>query len=89
MSELNRMANKYGGELPRVLNDTFEYQSKLGSGINIGKEKNGHATQAPAKVAKYYTARAVRRALEYLSIDYITLGLEVPIWAKEMLLRDQ
>lgn len=91
MSELNRMANKYGGDFPRVLNGTFQYQSKLGngSGINIGKEKNGHATQAPAKVARYYTARAVRRALEYLSIDYVTLGLEVPIWAKEMLVNDQ
>jgi len=88
MSELSRMANKYGGELPRVLNDTFQYQSKLSNDINIGSDSN-HGTKAPAKVARYYTARAVRRALEYLSIDYITLGLEVPIWAKEMLLRDQ
>jgi len=88
MSELDRMANKYGGELPRILNDTFQYQSKLGGGNNIGSDSN-HGTKAPAKVAKYYTARAVRRALEYISIDYVILGLEVPIWAKEMLLNDQ
>jgi hypothetical protein len=36
-------------------------------------------------VARFYTARTVRKALEYLSIDYVTLGLEVPEWARQML----
>ena len=90
MWELNRMANQYGGLLPKVLNDTFQYQSKLKNesmSSNLGADTK-HGTKAPTKVAKYYTARAVRRALEYLSIDYITLGLEVPMWAREMLLND-
>jgi len=30
-------------------------------------------------------AMIVGKALEYLSIDYVTLGLEVPEWAREML----
>ena len=91
MKELDRMANRYGGLLPEVLDDTFQYQSKLKNesllSSNLGADTK-HGTKAPGKVAKYYTARAVRRALEYLSIDYITLGLEVPNWAREMLLND-
>lgn len=89
MSNLDCMANKYGGSLPRVLNDTCNYQSKWKDGINIGADTK-HGTKAPAKVRKYFTARAVQRALEYLSLDYITFGLDVPIWAKEeMLMNDQ
>ena len=89
MSDLDCMANKYGGSLPRVLNDTCNYQSKWKDGINIGADTK-HGTKAPAKVRKYFTARAVQRALEYLSLDYITFGLDVPIWAKEeMLMNDQ
>jgi len=30
----------------------------------------------------------VRKCLEYLSIDYVTLDLEVPEWAKQMLRDD-
>ena len=88
MSDLDCMANKYGDSLPRVLNDTFNYQSKLNDGINIGADTK-HGTKAPAKVRKYFTARAVQRALEYVSLDYITFGLDVPIWAREMLMNDQ
>ena len=90
MPELDRMANKYGGMLPQILDDTFQYQSKLtneSSITNLGTDK-AHGTKAPSKVSKYYSSRAVRRALEYLSIDYVTLGLEVPIWAREMLYKD-
>lgn len=88
MAELDRMANRYGGLLPEVLENTFRYQSKLVvSEENVGMDKN-HGTKSPEKVARYYSARAVRRALEYLSIDYVTLGLEVPEWAREMLHND-
>ena len=88
MSELDRIANKYGGLLPDTLNDIFDYQLQLDKEIesegNVGAD-NKHGTRAPAKVAKYYSPRAVRRALEYLSIDYVALNLEVPDWAREML----
>lgn len=91
MSELDRMANRYGGMLPEVLENAFQYQSKLNNeslaNANVGSD-NSHGTKAPEKVAKYYSARAIRRALEYLSIDYISLGLEIPSWAKEMLRND-
>mmetsp|Transcript_14418 Transcript_14418/g.31252 ORF Transcript_14418/g.31252 Transcript_14418/m.31252 type:complete len:99 (-) Transcript_14418:359-655(-) len=90
MAELDRMANRYGGMLPEVLDNTFQYQSKLNNesmATNVGSD-NSHGTKAPEKVAKYYSARTVRRALEYLSIDYISLGLEIPTWAREMLHND-
>jgi len=99
MSELGRMADRYGGMLPDVLDDIFSYRSSLNlqhnetssavaNGDNVGSEK-AHGTKAPAKVARYYSAGTVRRALEYLSIDYVALGLEVPEWAREMLRNDE
>lgn len=89
MSELNRMSMNYGGLLPETLNDIFDYKSQLDktNNTNVGAS-NGHGTKAPTKVARYYSPRAVRRALEYLSIDYIALNLEVPEWARDMLRND-
>ncbi|KAL7549922.1 hypothetical protein ACHAWF_013174 [Thalassiosira exigua] len=88
MSDLDRMANWYGGLLPEALDDAFQYRSKLvNQSANVGLDSK-HGTKAPEKVARYYSARAIRRALEYLSIDYVTLSLEVPEWAREMLRDD-
>ena len=87
MSDLERMADQFGGRLPEVLNASFAYLDHVGT-KNTGKEMNRHATHAPAKVKQFYTARTVRRGLELLSIDYVALGLEVPGWAREMLRDD-
>ncbi len=85
--DLDRMANQFGGQLPEVLNNTFSYMEHMtrGNHNNTGKSVGGHASHAPAQVKKFYTARTVRKALEYFSIDYVSLGLRVPDWAKEML----
>mmetsp|Transcript_8224 Transcript_8224/g.16725 ORF Transcript_8224/g.16725 Transcript_8224/m.16725 type:complete len:408 (-) Transcript_8224:1037-2260(-) len=85
--DLDRMANQFGGQLPEILNSTFGYKDHVMSGNheNTGKQGSGHAMHTPAKVARFYTARTVRRALEYLSIDYVMLGLQVPEWARQML----
>ena len=85
--DLDRMANQFGGQLTEVLNSTFGYASHVENGNheNTGKQGSGHAMHTPAKVAEFYTARTVRKALEYLSIDYVTLGLQVPEWAKQMM----
>jgi len=92
MSDLERMANQFGGQLPEALNTSFGYQKYLNSGEkNTGKDKKyktGHATHAPEKVKKFYTAQTVRKGLELLSIDYVLLGLEVPEWARQMLRDD-
>lgn len=88
--DLDRMANQFGGQLPEILNSSFGYKDHVLSGNheNTGKQGSGHAMHTPTKVARFYTARTVRRALEYLSIDYVLLGLQVPEWAKQML-RDE
>jgi len=89
MNDLDRMATTFGGRLPRILNESFNYQTLLKEEKeNLGKDNNRHSTHAPAKVAKYYTAGTVRKALEYVSVDYVTLGLSVPDWARDMLRND-
>jgi hypothetical protein len=91
MSDLNRMANQFGGPLPDILNDFFGYRSYTTSDnkhVNVGSSGGRHSTRAPEKVAQFYTAQSLRRALEYVSIDYVVFGLQVPDWAKEMLRDD-
>jgi len=88
--ELERMANQFGGQLPEILNTTFGYikHVKNDNHENTGQQGNKHAKHAAEKVSRFYTARTVRKALEYLSIDYVTKGIEVPEWARQML-RDE
>jgi len=111
MMDLHRMAEKFGGALPDVLDDVFGYRSNLEllsitskerdgrqkeknvsvsptAHVNVGARRSWHATLAPSKVKQFYTAQTVRRALEYMSIDYVLLGLEVPGWARQMLRED-
>lgn len=89
MYDLERMANQFGGPLPQILNSSFGYMEHVKAGKkNYGRDRNRHATHAPAKVQQFYTAQTVRRGLELLSIDYVTLGLEVPEWARQMLRDD-
>ena len=38
---------------------------------------------------QYYTPKRVRRVLEYMSIDYVLLGLPIPLWAEELLQQEQ
>ena len=86
MVDLERMANLFKGRLPFQLDKTFGYKKGVESKReNNTGNSNRHATHAPAKVAQYYNAASVRKGLEYLSIDYVTLGLEVPEWARDML----
>ena len=67
--------------LPKVLEDVFHFKSKLTHGAgNIGVE-----TSAASHVLEYYTPRTLRRALEYVSIDYVLLGIPIPEWAERML----
>jgi len=84
MLDLERMANQFGGPLPKALDATFRYEARLKSGNLL----RSHATHAPAKVKQFYTAQTVRKGLELLSIDYVLLGLEVPEWARQMLRDD-
>jgi hypothetical protein len=89
MMDLERMANRFKGRLPFQLDKTFGYIKGVeAKRHNNTGNSNQHATHAPEKVAMYYNAASVRKALEYLSIDYVTLGLEVPEWAREMLRND-
>lgn len=56
----------------------------VNASINVGIE-----TKASDKVLQYYTPKSLRRVLEYVSIDYMLLGLDIPRWAEEMLLREE
>ncbi len=83
---LEILGKRYGGRFEKELNDIFNYTSKKkeGANNNVGVE-----TKASDKVIEFYTPRTLRRVLEYVSIDYVMLGLEIPDWAEAMLREDE
>ena len=78
----------YHARLNKALEEIFHLNSHLALSndttgtrkINVGVE-----TAAASYVKQYYTGRTVRRVLEYMSIDYVRLGLLIPKWAQELL----
>ena len=75
--------------LHSVLDEVFHLEKYLTSSENTTSQKNvGVETAAASYVKEYYTGRTVRRVLEYMSIDYVRLGLSIPAWAQEMLDED-
>ena len=89
---LERMGNKFGGNLDNVLDRAFGYKQYTTDRSNKKHQNvgtsNDHGTIAKTRVKEFYTAETVRKGLAFMSIDYILLGLDVPDWAKEMLKDD-
>ena len=48
---------------------------------------NGTETQAVTKLLQYYTADTIRTVLSYYAVDYVDLGLDIPLWASTLLER--
>ncbi len=87
-TDLDAMQKRYPG-LGTGMESVFKLSQKLSSGKGMkGKFKNkGVETEAASQVLDYYTPHTVRRVLEYYAIDYVSLGLPIPKWAEEMLLK--
>lgn len=68
--------------LTKVLNHIFDFKNIL---VHEGGNNVGVETSASSKVHQYYTPRTLRRVLQYVSIDYIHLGIPIPLWADQML----
>lgn len=49
----------------------------------------GVETKASDKVKEYYTPRSLRQVLQYVSIDYMLLNMNIPQWAEEMLQEEE
>ncbi len=93
---LDKLGKKYGGRFEEELNKVFELSKQLNATKTNTKTTGqsdrdgvGKETRAVDKVRMYYTPRSLRRVLEYLSIDYVHLGMDIPAWAEEMLLEDE
>lgn len=79
---LKRLGDRFPALQP-YLEDQFRLKTKGGIHSNKGVE-----TKAANQTEYFYTPKTVRRVLEYMSVDYVTLGLEIPRWADEMLSKD-
>jgi hypothetical protein len=82
--DVHRMGLRYGDRMMEALNKVFDVERKFHEKVtNTGVERS-----ASTLVEEYYSAKTVKRALEYYAIDYVTLGLEIPDWAQKMLRDD-
>ena len=79
---LSTLGKQFGRKMTTALEDVFQVSN------NINYTNSGKETSAPDHVQEYYSARTIRRVLEYLSIDYIKLNMAVPEWAHEMMLKE-
>lgn len=77
--DLRKMGDRYG--ITKELQQVFEFQNQT---TNYGIE-----TSASSHVLEYYTPRTVKRVLQYLAMDYVTLNLPIPTWAEEMMQNDE
>jgi len=84
--DLETMQKRYPGLEPGF-EEIFKLSTRLRS--ESGNVNKGVETGAAKKVLEFYTPHTVRRVLEYYAIDYIALGLPIPEWAEEMLLRSK
>jgi hypothetical protein len=82
--DVHRMGLRYGDRMMDGLNKVFDVERKFDENVtNAGVEQS-----ASTLIEEYYTAKTVKRVLEYYAIDYVTLGLEIPEWAQKMLRED-
>ena len=89
------------GRVTRTVEEAFELQkSSAWKNLLAGQRDPNHkyhttthanTTQTKHKtpMLRYYTARTVRRVLQYMSIDYVLLGLPIPQWAEDLLQQEQ
>ena len=83
------MAKRYGGRFETSLIKNFKLTPDKMRLKQSEMNNTGIETSAPKYVKEYYSPRALRRVLEYVSIDYVLLGLDIPDWVDEILNEDQ
>jgi hypothetical protein len=70
------------------LNDEDDGNSTTSFRVSLLQNGVGHATHTPGRVLEFYNADSVRMALQYYSIDYVTLNLTIPKWVQDILDQD-
>ena len=89
--DLDAMQKKYPGLEPGM-EKVFGLSKKLKEGRSILRKNKkrynkGIETGAASQVLDYYTPHTVRRVLEYYAMDYVSLGIPIPDWAEQILLK--
>ena len=72
---------KHSSLLAETLESVFDLDNK----IRHPPEHVGVEESASSHILEYYTPHSLRRVLQYMSADYVLLGLSIPNWAQEML----
>ena len=83
-NDLNRMGVRYGERMMNGLESTFHLKQALSNAT----KNHGIETSASSHVFEYYTPKSVRRVLEYMAMDYVTLNMSIPEWAEQILKLD-
>jgi hypothetical protein len=87
--------NKNSSRVRNLVKEIFDTRweranrKKKGGDKDKLKENQGTETKAPSHVLEYYTPSSLRRVLQYTALDYLTLPIEIPDWAIQMLGQDE
>lgn len=75
-----------------AVQQAFYLENETSSSLQQEKfvaRKQDRSSKTAQKMLQFYSPSTLRRVLEYLSIDYMLLGLPIPEWAEEMLQQDE
>jgi hypothetical protein len=88
--DMRSLTERFPGPLMEYVRDQFPFLKDNSTNFRATLADQGilHATGASKRVQEYYNPESVRIALQYFSIDYVTLNLTIPEWIQDILDED-
>jgi hypothetical protein len=91
-ADLQVFGRRYGDNMTQQIENSFKVNLRGNETItrvaDLPPQDQERERKASKRLEEFYTPRTVRRVLEYMSIDYVRLGLKIPEWAEEMLQKE-
>jgi hypothetical protein len=89
-ADLRAIGQRYGDNVTQEIENAFKVNLRGETNITrmALKKDNDRVRKASKRLEEFYTPRTLRRVLEYMSIDYVKLGLPIPEWAENMLQKE-
>ena len=86
-ADLQAIGQRYGDNVTQQIENSFKVNLRDENITRMAHLPN-RERKAANRLEEFYNPRTLRRVLEYMSIDYVKLGLPIPEWAEEMLQKE-
>jgi hypothetical protein len=92
--DLQAIGQRYGDNVTRQIEGVFKVNLRgekitRTANLPLAYKNRERERKASKRLEEFYSPRTLRRVLQYMSIDYVKLGMPIPEWAEEMLQKDE